>query len=98
MAIWSNSKWSNSRNGNLRYSVNRENASGYYFGPTRGLSSPKNSRRGCLCLNEDIYHVKCCNGALMEQGIGNIQEPAQFATRGAFSNGFNNGFDIGTPV
>ena len=90
--------WSNSRNGNLRYSVNRENNSGIYIGPTQGLSSPKNSRRGCLCLHADIYHVDCCNGALMEQGIGVIEAPARFATRGAFSNGFSNGFDIGTVV
>ncbi len=95
MAIWSNSKWSNSRNGNLRYSVNRENASGIYIGPTQGLSSPKNSRRGCLCLHEDIYHVKCCNGALMEQGIGNIQGTPTIVTIGpAFSSGFSDGFDI----
>ena len=92
MAIWSNSKWSNSRNGNLRYSVNRENASGIYIGPTQGLSSPKNSRRGCLCLNEDIYHVKCCNGALMEQGIGKIQ--STILNQGAFSSAFSTDFDI----
>jgi hypothetical protein len=90
--------WSNSRNGNLRYSVNRENNSGIYIGPTQGLSSPKNSRRGCLCLHADIYHVDCCNGALMEQGIGVIQAPANFANRGAFSSGFSNGFDIGVVV
>ena len=90
--------WSNSRNGNLRYSVNRENASGIYIGPTQGLSSPKNNRRGCLCLNENRYGRDCCNGALMEQGIGNIQAPAQFATRGFFSSGFSDGFDIGTVV
>ncbi len=93
MSIWSNSKWSNSRNGNLRYSVNRENNSGLYFGPTRGLSSPKNSRRACLCLNEDTYHVRCCNGALMEQGVGVIQSP-YITHGGGFSAGFSNGFDI----
>lgn len=90
--------WSNSRNGNLRYSVNRENNSGIYIGPTQGLSSPKNSRRGCLCLHADIYHVDCCNGALMEQGIGVIQAPARFAQRGGFSSGFSDGFDIGVIV
>ena len=90
--------WSNSRNGNLRYSVNRENNSGIYIGPTQGLSSPKNSRRGCLCLHADIYHVDCCNGALMEQGIGVIKAPARFATRGGFNYGFSDGFDIGTVV
>lgn len=86
-------KWSNSRNGNLRYSVNRENASGIYIGPTQGLSSPKNSRRACLCLDSNTYDVRCCNGALMEQGIGVIQGTT-IHTGGAFSDGFSDGFDI----
>ena len=86
-------KWSNSRNGNLRYSVNRENQSGIYIGPTLGLSSPKNSRRGCLCLHEDIYDVKCCKGHLMEQGIGVIQSPTR-TIGGGFSDGFSDGFEI----
>jgi hypothetical protein len=89
----SNNRWSNSRNGNLRYSVNRENASGIYIGPTQGLSSPKNNRRGCLCLNENRYGRDCCNGALMEQGIGRIQGTKIIL--GAFSSGFSSGFDIG---
>lgn len=86
--------WSNSKNGALRYSVNRENNSGYYLGPTRGLSSPKNSRRACLCLDSDTYDVKCCNGALMEQGIGVIQGtgPQPYESSG-FSNGFSLGFE-----
>jgi hypothetical protein len=82
-------KWSNSRSGNLRYSVNRENNSGIYIGPTRGLSSPKNSRRACLCLDSNTYDVKCCNGALMEQGIGQIQSPPEV------KGGFDNGYDVG---
>ena len=86
--------WSNSRNGALRYSVNRENNSGYYLGPTRGLSSPKNSRRACLCLDKDTYDVKCCNGALMEQGIGVIQGTGIVVTSGGFSSGFSSGFEI----
>jgi hypothetical protein len=90
--------WSNSRNGNLRYSVNRQNNSGIYVGPTKGLSSPKNDRRGCLCLNEDRYGRDCCKGYLINQGIGVIQSPAHFADRGGFSSGFSDGFDIGTPV
>ena len=90
-------KWSNSRNGNLRYSVNRENASGVYIGPTQGLSSPKNSRRACLCLDSDTYDVRCCKGALMQQGIGVIQgTPAQDI--GAFSDGYSEGFNIGSPL
>jgi hypothetical protein len=67
--------------------------SGIYIGPTRGKSSPKNSRRACLCLDSNTYDRKCCNGALQEQGIGVIQSP--YPQRGAFSSGFSNGFDIG---
>lgn len=86
-------KWSNSRNGNLRYSVNRENNSGIYIGPTRGLSSPKNSRMACLCVNSNTYDVKCCKGALISQGIGNITGtiPVVIVT-GPFSKGFSSGF------
>jgi len=84
--------WSNSRNGALRYSVNRENNSGYFIGPTRGLSSPKNSRRACLCLNEDTYDIKCCQGALMQQGIGVIQGTGIVETSEGFSTGFSSGF------
>ena len=85
--------WSNSRNGALRYSVNRENNSGIFIGPTKGLSSPKNSRRACLCLDSDTYDVKCCKGYLMNQGIGQI-ESARRTKGGAFSDGYSDGFDI----
>lgn len=85
-------KWSNSRNGNLRYSVNRENNSGIYVGPTRGLSSPKNSRQGCMCIESNTYDVKCCKGALMNQGIGQTQSARE--ARGGFSNGFSDGFEV----
>lgn len=86
-------KWSNSRNGNLRYSVNRENNSGIFIGPTLGLSSPKNSRRACLCLDSNTYDVKCCQGYLMNQGIGRIQSPRRTGG-GGFSDGYSDGFDI----
>ena len=66
--------------------------SGVYIGPTRGKSSPKNSRRACLCLNSNTYSRKCCNGALLQQGIGNTQSPP--VTLGAFSNGFSGGFNV----
>jgi hypothetical protein len=72
---------------------NQRNNSGIYFGPTRGKSSPKNSRRACLCLNTNTYDTRCCTGALQEQGIGQIQGPK--VQRGAFSSGFSPGFDIG---
>lgn len=85
--------WSNSRNGNLRYSVNRENNAGYYIGPTKGLSSPKNSRRGCLCLDRDAYDVACCNGFLMNQGIGQIESP--YPVKGGFDGEtFSDGYEI----
>lgn len=87
-------RWSNSRNGNLRFSVNRENNSGIYIGPTRGLSSPKNSRRACLCVNSDTYDVRCCKGALISQGIGVIEVSALAPDLGAFSFGFSDGFEI----
>ena len=51
-----------------------------------------------LCLNENRYGRDCCNGALMEQGIGRIQAAAKFAERGGFSVGFSDGFDIGEVV
>jgi hypothetical protein len=86
-------KWSNSLSGNLRYSVNRQNNSGIYIGPTRGLSSPKNSRQACLCVHSDTYDVKCCQGALISQGIGQTQASIFVAAPiGPFSSGFSSGF------
>lgn len=38
---------------------------------TWGRSSPRNSRRACLC-DDNTYHVDCCDGSLMAQGIGRI--------------------------
>jgi hypothetical protein len=39
---------------------------------TPSRSSPKSSKRGCLCKDTLKYSVKCCNGTLWAQGIGNI--------------------------
>jgi len=36
---------------------------------TPSRTSPKGGRRGCLCKN-DTYSIKCCNGSLRAQGIG----------------------------
>lgn len=73
-----------------------ESLYGIYIGPTKGLSSPKNSRRGCLCLDSNTYNVKCCEGYLQNQGIGRINAvPKAIETNGAFSSGFSSGFDIG---
>jgi len=75
------------------YNQNMRKWSGVYFGPTRGKATGRNKRRGCLCVDTDIYSTECCEGALINQTIG----PTQAATvqRGAFSNGFSDGFDIG---
>lgn len=42
--------------------------------PTVSKSSPKKSRRGCLCPKGNKYSVKCCDGRLRSQGIGLIQK------------------------
>lgn len=66
--------------------------SGVYIGPTQGLSSPKNDRRACLCLDKLTYSRQCCEGLLIQQGIGKIQ--SAITHQGQFSSGFSNGFDI----
>ena len=38
---------------------------------TPSRTSPKNSRRACLC-EDSTYHVDCCDGSLQAQGIGRI--------------------------
>ena len=39
---------------------------------TLSRSSPKGGKRGCLCKDGRTYNVKCCDGTLQAQGIGNI--------------------------
>jgi len=39
---------------------------------TYSKTSPKNSKRGCLCPDGKTYSTKCCDGSLQAQGIGNI--------------------------
>lgn len=74
--------------------LRKHRASGLYIGPTVSHSSPKNSRRGCLCLNSSTYSVNCCDGYLVNQGIGRINAIPAVAVGGAFSSGFSSGFDI----
>lgn len=73
-------------------SVNQRKNSGVWLGPTVGKSSPKNSRRGCLCLDGRRYSRSCCDGFLINQGIGQTQS-AGVSTTGGFSNGFSEGFE-----
>lgn len=40
--------------------------------PTPSRSSPKGSKRGCLCWDKGTYSKKCCDGSLRAQGIGSI--------------------------
>lgn len=65
---------------------------GIYIGPTKGLSSPKNSRRGCLCLDGKKYSIDCCDGYLINQGIG--QTEVERGYRGEFSRAFSADFNI----
>ena len=65
---------------------------GIVKGPTRGLAVPKNNRRGCLCLDTNNYSRECCDGLLINQGIGRLQAPP--VQRGAFSRAFSNDFDV----
>ena len=39
---------------------------------TPSRTSPKYSKRGCLCPDGKTYSRKCCDGSLQAQGIGNI--------------------------
>jgi hypothetical protein len=77
---WKKNQWESSAEG------------GIYIGPTQGKSSPKNNRRACLCLDGKTYSRKCCDGNLINQGIGTIQGTG--GERGAFSDGYSDGFDI----
>ena len=74
-------------------SLRKRRETGIFIGPTPSNSSPKNSRRGCLCLHSNTYSTECCDGYLQNQGIGQTQVPGG-QVRGAFSSGFSNGFDI----
>tara|TARA_R100001510_G_C7651260_1_gene208898 strand:+ start:147 stop:1547 length:1401 start_codon:yes stop_codon:yes gene_type:complete len=35
-------------------------------------SSPQDSRRGCLCADEETYSIECCDGELINQGLGSL--------------------------
>jgi hypothetical protein len=39
---------------------------------TPSKNVPIGGRRACLCENEDTYSIECCNGKLINQGIGPI--------------------------
>lgn len=64
---------------------------GQVKGPTRGLAVPRNGRQGCLCLETNNYSRECCDGLLINQGIGQTQSPRGY--RGAYSTAFSFDFD-----
>ena len=39
---------------------------------TPSKSSPRNSKRGCLCKDGKKYDKKCCDGSIKAQGIGKV--------------------------
>jgi hypothetical protein len=39
-------------------------------------TSPKGGKRGCLCKN-NTYDVKCCEGELINQGVGSTLQQGQ---------------------
>jgi hypothetical protein len=45
---------------------------GSSWGSLPSRTSPKGGKRGCLCKDGKSYSIKCCNGSLSAQGIGNI--------------------------
>jgi len=38
---------------------------------TPSKTSPKGSKRGCLC-DDGKYHKDCCDGTLQSQGVGSL--------------------------
>ncbi len=44
---------------------------------TPSRTSPKNSKRGCLCKNGRTYSSKCCDGSIQAQGIGSLTGNSQ---------------------
>jgi hypothetical protein len=41
---------------------------------TPSRTSPRNSKRGCLCKDGKRYSRKCCDGTLRAQGIGKTRK------------------------
>jgi len=47
------------------------------YDKTPSRTSPRNSRRACLC-SDGTYSTKCCDGSLQAQGIGRITKEANY--------------------
>ncbi|NBU05219.1 MAG: hypothetical protein EBT39_02560 [Sphingobacteriia bacterium] len=57
---------------------------GSSWGSLPSRTSPKGGQRGCLCKDGKSYSVKCCNGSLSAQGIGNITGTTAIITVSAY--------------
>ena len=66
---------------------------GIFIGDTPGRAVPHNQRRACLCKDSNTYKKECCKQYLINQSIGQTKLPP--FKKGAFSNGFSRGFDVG---
>jgi len=49
--------------------------------PIPSKTSPKRGKRACLCA-DGSYSIKCCDGSLIAQGIGNITGIAYVTHKG----------------
>jgi hypothetical protein len=60
---------------------------------TVGLATGRpGSKRGCLCADKETYSTKCCDGFLINQGVGAVEglPPApQNFRKPDFSNAFS---------
>lgn len=65
---------------------------------TFGKAVPKSGNRACLCADGNTYSRKCCEGYLINQGIGSVEViifPA-IPLFGDFNFDFNFDFNIQT--
>lgn len=40
---------------------------------SKKTTSPTNSKRGCLCKDGETYSKECCDGEVINQGIGSTE-------------------------
>lgn len=55
-------------------------------------TSPKSGSRACLCQDSNTYSRKCCNGNMINQGVGSLVGH-QDAIISQIHKSFNNDFD-----
>ena len=40
---------------------------------SKKTTSPTNSKRGCLCKDGETYSKECCEGDVINQGVGDLK-------------------------